>query len=364
MSATTRKLAPEAIVGAVRNGNRTTPSSGGRPILTRLSSVEAEPVEWLWRNRYARGKLGLKVGDVGTGKTYLDIDLVARLTTGRAWPDGEASPGPGRVILLTSEDGIADTIRPRIDQQGGDPNMIDVLRAVQRNDGEAPFTLERDLAALDVALSETKALAVIIDPLSAYLGEADSYKDAEIRGLLTPLAALAEQHRVALIGDLHLTKAQQRRILYRVQASVAFVAQARTVLAVGEDPDTPGRRLLVPLKNNLGPTPPVLAFRITDAGLVWEQGPVEGTADRLFAQDETSTRSEQRERDQAATFLRDLLRDGPAASAQILKDANANGISRRTLFRAKTDLGITAERSRTVSGNTGPWYWGLPVVGP
>jgi putative DNA primase/helicase len=212
-----------------------------------------------------------------------------------------------------------------------------------------------------VALTETSAVAMFIDPLSAYLGSRDSYKDAEIRGLLTPLAALAERHRVAIIGNLHLTKAQQRRILYRVQASVAFVAQARTVLAVGEDPETPGRRLVAPLKNNLGPLPPVLAFRIGDAGLQWEPGIVEGTADRLLAQDEGATRSEQQERDGAKAFLRDLLSHGPVASKQVMADAKANGIAQRTLWRAKVELGIVAERTRTTEGNTGPWYWALAV---
>ena len=359
---TTRKLAPEAIAAAARNGTfaGSMAPPAVRPVLTRLSTVEAEPVEWLWRNRIARGKLTLIVGDVSAGKTYLDLDIAARITTGAAWPDGDVGPGRGRVILLTSEDGIADTLRPRLDQQGGDPDRIDVLRAVQRDDDETPFTLESDLSALDVALTETGALAVIVDPLSAYLGAADSYKDAEIRGLLTPLAALAERHRVALIGNLHLTKAQQRRILHRVQASVAFVAQARTVLAVGEDPEMPGRRLVAPVKNNLGALAAVLAFRISDAGLVWEPGTIEGTADRLFAQDESATRSEQRERDQAATFLRELLSERPIASKQVQADAKGNGIAQRTLWRAKADLGVIAERTRTTEGNTGPWYWRLP----
>jgi hypothetical protein len=334
--------------------------SASRALLTRLSTVEAESVDWLWRNRIARGKLALNVGDVGQGKTFLNLDIAARLTTGRPWPDGDPAPN-GHVILLTSEDGIADTLRPRIDQLAGDPNRIDVLRAVHHDDGESPFTLESDLPALDTAIEQTGAITVFVDPLSAYLGSRDSYKDSEIRGLLTPLAALAERRRVAIIGNLHLTKAQQRRMLYSVNGSVAFVAQARTVLAVGEDPEVPGRRLLAPLKNNLGPMPAILAFRISDSGLTWEAGTIEGTADRLFAHDEPGTRTEQRERDQAAKFLLDLLRDGPIASKQVMADATANGIAQRTLWRAKADLGIISERTRTTEGNTGPWYWALAV---
>ena len=150
------------------------------------------------------------------------------------------------------------------------------------------FSLERDLAALGQVLTDTKARFVTIDPLSAYLGDRDSYKDAEIRSILSPLAALADDHRAAVVGILHLTKAAQRKLLLRAQGSIAFVAQARVVLAVGEDPDTPGRRLLVPVKNNLGPPSAALAFHIDASGLVWEYGSVAGTAETLLAEDDLS----------------------------------------------------------------------------
>jgi hypothetical protein len=283
------------------------------------------------------------------------------VTRGAPWPDGTA-PTPGAVIVLTSEDGIADTLRPRLDRQGGDASRVHILRAVRVDGDELPFTLERDLPQLALVLTEHPETAlVILDPVSAYLGSRDSYKDAEIRGLLSPLAALAERFGVALLAILHLTKAAQRKLLLRAQGSIAFVAQARIVLAVGEDPEHPGRRLLVPVKNNLGPAAAALAFRITDNGLIWEDGTVEGIAEQLLATDDVDTRSERRERDGAAAFLRHALRDGPVGAKQIAADATANGISRSTLWRAKADLGITAERSRTVEGNTGPWYWALPT---
>ena len=198
---------------------------------------------------------------------------------------------------------------------------------------------------------------MVISPLSAYLGSRDSYKDAEIRGILTPLAALAERRRVAIIGIMHLTKDQQRRLVNRAQGSIAFVAQARTVLVVGKDANTPDRRLLAGVKSNLGRDAPALAFRITDAGLIWEAGPIEGTAEALLATDEPASRAECRERDEAMTFLRGLLADGPVASKQVMADAKANGIAQRTLWRAKSELEIVAERSK---GQTGAWFWMLP----
>ena len=214
-------------------------------------------------------------------------------------------------------------------------------------DDEHPFNLERDLPALELALTSRGAVLLVIDPISAYLGSKDSYKDAEIRGILSPLAALAERHRVAIVGILHLTKAAQRRLLLPAQGSVAFVAQARTVLVIGTDPDQPGRRLLASIKNNLGPTAPALAFRISDAGLTWDDQPIDGTAESLLATDEPPTRTDQRERDEAALFLRHALKDGPVASKVLEADARANGIAQRTLWRAKSRLGIVAERAQS-----------------
>src|SRR5262249_7965080 len=149
---------------------------------------------------------------------------------------------------------------------------------------------------------------------------------------------------VAINGVLHLTKDQQRKLLMRAQGSIAFVAQARVVLAVGEDPENQGRRLLVGVKNNLGQIAPSLAFRLGDDGIAWEADEVPGNADALLAVDEGGSRSERRERDGAAEFLRRLLADGPVSAKQISADATANGISRSTLFRAKSDLGIKADR--------------------
>jgi putative DNA primase/helicase len=330
------------------------------PMLVQLSTVAPESVAWIWPGRIPRGKITLVIGEPGDGKSHMTHDLAARLSVGATWPDGGQAPKTA-VVILASEDGIADTIRPRVDRQGGDSGRVWVLQGVRVEGQECPFNLERDLPALERALTETAAGLLVIDPLSAYLGTRDSYKDSEIRGILTPLAALAERHHVAVVGILHLTKAATRRLLLRAQGSIAFVAQARVVLAVGEDPEQAGRRFLAVVKNNLGAKAATLAFRLGDDGLTWDAAPVEGTADRLLAQDEAPSRTESRERDDAGAFLRAALAEGPVASKQIEADAKANGIAQRTLWRAKAALGIVADRSKTTEGNTGPWYWRLPA---
>jgi putative DNA primase/helicase len=319
--------------------------------------VAPEPVRWTWRNRAAKGKLGLIIGDPGKGKTSFALELCARRSQGSAWPDGTWGDAAEDSLYFSAEDGPADTLRVRIDLQGGDPRRVHVLTAVRERGQDRMPTLEHDLAAIEQAIIRCTAKLVIIDPLSAYLGSRDSYKDAEIRSLLGPLAALAERHGVAILGILHLNKTAQRQILHRAGASIAFVAAARTVLVVCEDAEVPERRLLISAKNNLGPLAPTLAFRISDAGLRWDEGEVAGAVERLLAGDEMPTRSEARALDRAGEFLRKLLDDGPVPSTQIEKDAKANGISQRTLWRAKDDLGITSSR---MPGQRGTWFWALP----
>ena len=179
-----------------------------------------------------------------------------------------------------------------------------------------------------------------------------------------PLAALAEKHGVAVIGILHLTKNEQRKALHRVIGSVAFVAAARTVFAVGQDPDDPAKRILVGVKNNLAAEPDALAFRIVEDGsLVWE-GAVDG-ADAETILSSGGTQGERTERNEAKDFLRDILGDGPVPVKEIQTAARSNGISDATLKRAKADLKIRAERVGGI-GKDGRWAWGPPkgINGP
>ena len=208
---------------------------------------------------------------------------------------------------------------------------------------------------------QTGAGLVTIDPVSAYLGQRDSFRDAEVRGVLAPLAALAERHRVAVVGVMHLTKDQQRRLLHRTAGSIGFVAAARTVFAVGRDPEdeTGARRLVVCVKNNLTVFPPPLAFRISDSGLTWETEPVRSAADpeSLLGTTLMPESSESRaDLVDAQRFLESLLADGPVASAEVLRHAKDNGIAERTLWRAKRALKVDTMRPPGSKG----WVWFRP----
>lgn len=155
----------------------------GAAVLTRLSTVEPIAVEWVWPGRLARGKYTLLAGDPGGGKSSLTLDCAARLSRpGARWPDGPPAPH-GCTLLLTAEDGLADTVRPRVDRYGGDPSQIIVLEAVQDTSGRRPLNLARDLAILIDAIREVRPALVVIDPFTAYLGSTDAHRDSEVRGL-------------------------------------------------------------------------------------------------------------------------------------------------------------------------------------
>jgi len=331
------------------------------PVLTRLSEVEPEEVEWVWPGRTARGKLHLLIGDPGMGKSRVTLDEASRITRAAPWPDGD-NASLGSVLILTAEDGLADTVRPIVDALGGNPSRITVLQAIKEQGVERHFSLERDLPHLEAALLRTSATLLIIDPLSAYLGGVDSYKDAEIRGLLSPLVRLASKHRVAVQGVIHLTKDRNRQALYRALGSVGFVAAARIVFAVGKDPENDQRRLLVQVKNNLTAPAPTLAFTLGERTLTWEAGVVEGidADDVLGMLDSPERRAERRD---AEAFLKELLQGGEIAAAEAIVAAEANGLSPSALFRARKRLGIRAVRRGGVAGR-GAWFWLLPTAEP
>jgi putative DNA primase/helicase len=335
--------------------------SAPRPILIRLSDVEPEAVSWIWPGRLALGKPTIICGDPGLGKSNCTLDIASRITRGMAWPDGGRAP-IGNVLLLSCEDGLADTIRPRVDAHGGDASRIVAIPGIRQAGVDRHFSLADDLAQLELALDQIEnTVLVIIDPLSAYLGtKADSYKDSEIRGVLGPLALLAERRRVGLLCVMHLTKNSQTQAIYRAPGSVAFVAAARTVFCLGKHPDDESRRIVATVKNNLAPPPPSLAFRFAGGAIEWDSAPVNLSAEALLAM--PTSVEDRKERKDAEDFLRDLLADGPLWSKDVFKAGEENGFSESTLNRAKTRLEIDATKFGRPGEKGARWYWQLKTT--
>jgi putative DNA primase/helicase len=327
------------------------------PIGTLLSEVKPERVEWLWPGRIARGKVTLIDGDPGRGKSVLTLNMAARVSTGTPWPDSQPCPRGG-VVLLSAEDGLADTIRPRLDAAGADTSRILALDLVGSD--SHPILLPDDLDAIAAGVRRVGAVLVIVDPVMAFLGgEVNAHRDQDVRRALRPLADLAEEMGFAVVVIRHLNKAATAPALYRGGGSIAFTAAARIAFVVGADPQDDKRRILAPLKANLSAAPPALAFRLVEAEnhtvqVLWEgESPL--TARELLALPAEESTEQGSARADAEAFLRDLLADGPIESRVVLKEAREAGVSEITLRRAKQAVKVRVEKA----GMRGGWTWRL-----
>lgn len=336
----------------------------GGPILTCMADVKAEAITWLWLDRMALGKLNLLCGDPGLGKSFVTLDMASRVSTGTPWPDGCVCPG-GTVILMNAEDGLSDTIKPRLDAAGADPRKIVALEGISNisDDGkraQRSFRLD-DIPALATALKQhPDCKLVVIDPVSAYMGETDSHKNTDVRGLLAPLAKLAADHRVAVVLVTHLNKsAGGQSATYRATGSIAFVAACRSAWLIAKDKENPRRRLLLPIKNNLGNDQTGLAYSIIEGKVSWEEGAVNLTADDALASEsgDGTPGPEPDARNEAVAWLREVLSAGPMAVADLHAEAEAAGHAWRTVHRAKGELGIRHYRDQ----HGGARMWALPT---
>lgn len=339
------------------------------PVLVCLADVEPKEISWLWPGRMPLGRITLLVGRPGEGKSFLACDIASRVSTGTPWPDGRNCPA-GSVILISAEDDAGDTIRPRLDAHCANVRKVHLLSAVRKlsDNGqpyEAMFTLA-DLAALETALKTLPdCRLIVVDPIGSFLGgNTDAHRDNEVRGVLAPVAKLAEKYGPAVLVVAHRRKSAGSIADDLALGSRAFTGIARAVWHVSRDGDDKSRRLLLPGKNNLAPEGDGLAFRIIGdpAAIAWEAEPVAMSADDALAvengngDDDNKPGPEPEARNQAAEWLRELLKAGPMESATIKNEGEVAGYAWRTLHRAKDELGIQPYRER-FGGN---WMWKLP----
>jgi putative DNA primase/helicase len=342
------------------------------------ADVKMRALAWLWPDRFAIGKLGLIAGlpDEGKGQTLCDI--IARVTNGGEWPMNEGTAPQGNVLLFSDEDDAADTLVPRLEAAGADRSRVQIIKMVREAGADRPFSLITDLRALRQKLESVGDVKlVVIDPISAYLGvgNIDSFRTTDVRAVLTPPVTLAAEMRIAIIGVMHFNKKTDvTNALLRISDSLAFGAVARHVYGVIDDAEN-GRKLFVRAKNNVSAKSrdKTLAYRFgarevgkddeTEAPIIaphilWEPSYVDVTA--VEALQAVIDNKAPGVRGAAKKLLQDMLAAGPMPQTEIEEAAEANDIGKKTLRRAKQDLGVVTEKERKPGGK---WLWRLPRAG-
>jgi hypothetical protein len=348
--------------------------------------VKETALRWLWPGRIPLGTITLLDGDPGLGKSLLALDLVARVTRGAAMPDASGSAGSegtegtegaagsvdGGAVLLSAEDDLAATVRPRLDAAGADLQRVLAVQTVLTYDQatgrevERGFALPGDIPLLAAAIGEVEAKLVVIDPLMAYLdARVNSWRDQDVRGALAPLARLAQQTGVAVVILRHLTKGSGTNALYRGGGSIGIIGAARSGLLIARSPDDPEHeRILASSKSNLGPPLPALRYRIApwtpegDVPVVEWLGPCDYTTATLLGDavaGDVPGAGRTSAVDEAAAWLRAQLAAGPRPAAELLAEARVEGFSDWALRRARERLAVRVRHAGF--GRSASWVW-------
>ena len=308
--------------------------------IIRMSDVELTPVEWLWKPYLPFGKLSVLQGNPGEGKTYFAMHLAAACTNGKLLPNMERME-PFNVIYQTAEDGLGDTVKPRLIEAGADLDRVLVI-----DDSEVQLTLSDE--RIEKAVIENNARLVIIDPIQAYLGaDVDMNRANEVRPIFMRLGQVAQRTGCAILLIGHLNKAAGMQSLQRGLGSIDIAAAVRSVMFIGKLKHDPTMRILTHEKSSLAPPGASLAFSLGDEGGFRWVGEYDITADEMLSgiepQRETKTQ-------QAKDLICALLAGGKQVlSENIDKAALERGIPGRTVRDAKRELG-DALKSKIVEG--------------
>lgn len=313
--------------------------------LINMNDVMVEEIEWLLYPFIPFGKITILEGDPGEGKTTAMLQIIAKLTKGeKVLPSEEDNQEyePMKVIYQTAEDGLGDTIKPRLLSAGADCKNILVI-----DDSEKALTVTDE--RLEEAVKRTGARLVVLDPLQGYLGaEVDMHRANEIRPLMHRLSGLADKYRCAVVLIGHMNKSSTGKSNYRGLGSIDIHAAARSVVLCGRVKDDPEVRVLCQIKSSLAPERTPIAFRLSEEkGFKWI-GEYDITADELLSGDAKESKIRE-----AIKFLEESLKDGQKHSAKVEEEAKARGIKSKTLWNAKNALNVDSVKVGS------KWYWML-----
>ena len=308
------------------------------------SDVETTHVKWVWFPYIPSGKITILQGDPGDGKSLLMSKIIADITRGYSLPGDDASLLQANIIYQCSEDSLTDTIKPRLECAGADCSKVAFI-----NESECSLTLDDE--RLRIAIQQFGASLVVIDPVQAYLGDAEISNAKSIRRIMRRLALWAEAYDCAIVLVGHLNKNERSKDLYRSLGSIDIMAAARSVLQI-EHGEEQGERSIVQLKNSIAPFGKQIGFRIeSDGRITWE-----ASARDEFVQREQLPSKEQAESksDRAAIIIKIALSAGCRQASEVFDLCEQNDICPKTVKRVKHDMGIeTFKKGKQ-------WYWRLP----
>jgi len=308
-----------------------------------MRDVKTERVEWLWKPYIPLGKIVIVQGDPGDGKTTMMLAVAAAVTNGDTLPGNGCVP-PASVIFQTAEDGLADTIKPRLELLGADCDRVHVI-----DEGERSLSLSDE--RIEQAIVRTGAKLFIADPLQAYLSGADMHSANGIRPLMKALGAVAERTQCAIVIIGHLNK-KGGKAQYRGLGSIDIYAAARSVLTIGRIGIDENMRAVVHNKSNLTQPGPSLAFGLDPTGRFSWLGDYDITIDELLSGKKQAPESQF---SKARRLIETALANGPIPAVDIEQMAVEQGISHNTLHRAKSALGVIS----TKRGDK--WFWDIPI---
>jgi hypothetical protein len=338
-----------------------------KAVLECISSIEEKPLEWLCHGRIPRGTLTMLAGDQKLGKSLTLVYHAACASRGRPMHGEQTALPPGSVILLSAEDPVAQVLRPRLRAAEADLDKVHIIRSVMEPGGTDVWPcLKTDIEAIEDAVCELGDVLLIgVDPVTAYLGGVDDYRGTELRNVLIPLAKMAERMNVAVELVHHVGKVPVANAKHRALGSVAYGGVCRANYLVAKDPDDPGRILLLDNGGNLGAPASTLAYKIESTldGLPvvsWYADPVNKTAADVVAAEIRAMRSAghaESARGAARAWLLQRLKAGSVHVNDLRAEAEAHGISWRTVQNAKKDLNVIAIKTGFAEGD--PWTWDL-----